>query len=75
MKRQWHIHRQFHATKAGARRWDQAYQLLLHWSKGNESALCPAPPPLLVRSPLEGAYENGCLCARVDPAPKPRADD
>ena len=30
MKRQWHIHHQFHAMEDGAQRWDQAYQLLLH---------------------------------------------
>jgi hypothetical protein len=74
MKRQWHIRRQFDATEDGARRWDQADQLSLQWSKGHESALRSAPPPLLVRSPLEDADEHGYLCARVDPAPKPRPD-
>jgi hypothetical protein len=32
MKREWHIRRQFQAVEDGERRWDQAYQLLLHWS-------------------------------------------
>ncbi len=66
MKRQWHVGRQFYTAEDGARRWDQAYQLLLQWSECNASALCSASPPLLVCSPLENAYENGCLCARVD---------
>ena len=41
MKRQWHIHHQFHAMEDGAQRWDQAYQLLLHWSRLDESTLHP----------------------------------
>jgi hypothetical protein len=75
MKRQWHIHRQWHATEDGARRWDQAYQLLLHWSRRNDTTLRPDPPPLLGQSPSEDPYENGSLCPRLDTAPEPGADD
>jgi len=43
MKRQWHVRRQFQAAEDGARRWGQAYQLLLHWSLLNESPSASAP--------------------------------
>jgi hypothetical protein len=32
MKHQWKAHRQFTPAPDGQRRWDQAYQLLLHWA-------------------------------------------
>ena len=73
MKRQWHIRRQFQATEEGARRRDQAYQLLLQWRTLNES-----PPalvsPLSAQRPLEGADENRRLCPRLDTASKPGPD-
>ena|GEM_PF-1123331 len=75
MKRQWHIHRQFRAREDGARRWDQAYQLLLHWSNLNEASRRLVPPPLLSQPPVEAPYENGSLCPRLNAAPKPGADD
>ena len=75
MKRQWHIHRQFHAREDGARRWDHAYQLLLHWSNLDESSLRSVPPPLLSQPPVEDTYENGSLCPRLNAAPKSGADD
>jgi hypothetical protein len=74
MKRQWHIQRQFQAAEDGERRWDQAYQLLLHWSTLNESP--PASAPLLsTQRPKEGADENRRLCPRLDAAPEPGPDD
>jgi hypothetical protein len=75
MKRQWHIQRQFHATEDGAQRWDQAYQLLLHWSSLNEARLHQSPPPLRGQPLLEDTDENGYLCPRLDAAPEPGADD
>jgi hypothetical protein len=33
MKRQWQIRRQFQPTADAARRWDQAYHMLLQWSQ------------------------------------------
>ncbi len=72
MKRQWHLRRQFHAAEDGVRRWDQAYQLLLHWSMLNASPL--ASTPLSTQRPLEGSDENRCLCTRLDAAPKPGPD-
>ncbi len=74
MKRQWHIQRQFHATEDGVRRWDQVYQLLLHWSMPHESPPASAPP-LSTQRPKEEAYENRRLCSRLDAAPEPGPDD
>jgi len=73
MKRQWHIRCQFHATTDGVWRWDQAYQLLFHWSTRNESPPAAAPP-LSAQLLVEGSDENGCLCPRLDAAPKPGPD-
>jgi hypothetical protein len=73
MKRQWHIRRQFQAAEEGERRWDQAYQLLLHWSLLHESP--PASAPLSTQRLQEGADENRCLCPRLDAAPEPGPDD
>ena len=75
MKRQWHIQRQFHATEDGAQRWDQAYQLLLHWSSLNEVRPYQSPPPLRDPPLLEDTDENRYLCPRLDAAPEPGADD
>src|ERR1043166_6544071 len=75
MKRPWHRHRQFHAREDGARLWDQAYPLLLHWSNLNESSGRPAPPPLLSQPPGEITAETSSLCPRLNAAPKSGADD
>jgi hypothetical protein len=74
MKRQWHIQRQFHTTEEGVRRWDQAYQLLLHWSTLHESPPASAPP-LSTQRPEEKAHENRRLCPRLDAAPESGSDD
>jgi hypothetical protein len=73
MKRQWLIRHQFHPTEDGVRRWDQAYQLLLHWRTLNESPPASAPP-LSPQRPKEGADENRRLCPRLDAAPEPGPD-
>ena len=73
MTRQWRIHRQFRTATDGARRWDQAYQLLLEWGQ-------PVPGksvrPLVTRaSPApEEEHEHGDLCTGVDRAAGPRPD-
>jgi hypothetical protein len=51
----------------GAQRWEHAYQRLLRWSSLDETTLQPVPP--------EDTYENGSLCPRLDPAPKPSTND
>jgi hypothetical protein len=73
MKRQWHIQRQFQAAEDGERRWDQAYQFLLHWSTLDESP--PAAAQLSIQRPVEGADEHGGLCRRLNAAPKSGPDD
>jgi hypothetical protein len=73
MKRQWHIRRQFKAAEDGERRWDQAYQLLLHWSLLHDPP--PTSAPRLSQRPGEGSDENRCLCPCLDAAPEPSPDD
>jgi hypothetical protein len=64
MKRQWQIRRQFQPTADAARRWDQAYQLLLQWSQPDEST---ANPNLSTtrHPPSEVTHDNRHLCPRI----------
>jgi hypothetical protein len=43
MKRHWQVRRQFQPTADGARRWDQVYQYLLHWTTPQEPSATPSP--------------------------------
>jgi hypothetical protein len=68
MKRQWQIRRQFQTTADAARRWDQAYQMLLQWSQSTASTTKPdlfttLPPP------SEVTYDKRNLCSRIDGSP------
>ncbi len=67
MKPRWHIHRRMTPLPDGQRRWDQAYQWLLEWSR------CPAAPP---PNPEQEAQDdaNCRVCAGIDPEPSPPAD-
>jgi hypothetical protein len=67
MKRHWQIRRQFQPTADGARRWDQAYQYLLHWTAPHELPV-GSTPASLHRPQTEDLYENGHLRPRVDRA-------
>jgi len=68
MKRQWQIRRQFQTTADAARRWDQAYQMLLQWSQSTESTTKPdLSTPLY--SPSEVTYDQRNLCSRIDGSP------
>ncbi len=61
MKRHWQIRRQFQPTADGARRWDQVYQYLLHWTTPNDTA--PAP---WLRPQAEVTHEHSDRCPGID---------
>ena len=65
MKRQWQIRRQFQTTADSARRWDQAYQMLLQWSQATDSPTQPEFSTTLQPS-LEVTYDQRPLCPRID---------
>jgi hypothetical protein len=62
-KRHWQIRRQFQPTADGARRWDQVYQYLLHWTTPTEPSTVPAPS--LTRQ-AEVTHEHSDLCPGID---------
>ena len=69
MKRQWQIRRQFQTTADAARRWDQAYQMLLQWSHSTDSPTKPGLSTTLY--PLtEGTDDTRNLCSRIDGSPE-----
>ena len=68
MKRQWQIRRQFQTTADAARRWDQAYQMLLQWSQSTESTTKPDLSTTL-HPPSEVTYDKRHLCSRIDGSP------
>jgi hypothetical protein len=65
MKRQWQIRRQFQEAADAARRWDQAYQLLLQWSQPTRTNNDPNLSTTLQPS-LEVTHDQRNLCPRID---------
>ena len=66
MKHQWNIRRQTIAVPDGQRRWDQAYQMVLQWTR------CPTAAPL---SPRKETHDESCrVCTGVDREPGPPAN-
>lgn len=76
MKRQWHVRRQMLPRMDGQRRWDRAYQLLGEWAATRENVTC-APGGVGPRSDSDEEAEHARrrVCARLDAAPGPAADD
>jgi hypothetical protein len=62
MKRQWKVRRQFQPTTNAERRWDQAYQHLLEWTRPVPDQLASFRPP----AEAEVRYEDCDLCASID---------
>jgi hypothetical protein len=62
MKRQWKVRRQFQPTTNAERRWDQAYQRLLEWTRLVPDQLASFRPP----AEAEVRYEDCDLCASID---------
>lgn len=54
MKRHWKVARQLLEDPKGEQRWDQAYQLLLHWAGEQE----------VVNSPKEEVETHACSALR-----------
>ena len=62
MKRQWNVRRQFQPTTNAERRWDQAYQHLLEWTRPIPDQLASFRPP----AETEVRYEDCDLRASID---------
>ena len=43
MHRFWHVTRDLVAVPDGQRRWDRAFQLVMHWALADNAAAVPAP--------------------------------
>ena len=67
----WQVCRSGMARPDGARRWDLAYQFLLHWAMEVEAGSAPAPSP----QPQEDTDGNCTLCPRLDQPPATGSDD
>jgi len=65
MKRQWQIRRYFQESADAARRWDQAYQLLLQWSQVRQPDATPPSHPS-AHPQTETNYDHGHLCPCID---------
>lgn len=71
MKKRWRIQRSLLATPDGQQRWDRAYQALLGWA---EQAMVVSVVTC-DQGTTEAQHASSGLCARVDPATGPSADD
>lgn len=67
MNQKWDIERTLVERSDGQRRWDTAYQLLLHWAMKEE------PNPLPCEEKQNHASSN--LCARINQSSKSDADN
>ncbi len=54
-KPSWQVRRTGITQRDGRRRWDEAYQLLLHWAVETEEVACLSLYPLWRRKPMEVA--------------------
>ena len=67
----WQVCRRGIVRPDGARRWDLAYQFLLHWAMEAEAGTLPASSP----QPQEESHGNCTLCPRLDQPPAADPDD
>jgi hypothetical protein len=65
--RSWRLRRRPSPRVDGQERWDRAYLRLMQWT-------APSQPPLPVPG-QEDSHDGRPVCARLDPAPDPRAND
>ena len=70
MKPKWQVSRSVGARSDGQRRWDYAYQFLLHWVMDNSPGGVPEPSPH-----QEDQHGNRTVRAGFDQSPATRADD
>ena len=67
MKRQWNIRRQVTALPDGQQRWDQAYQLLMEWTR------CTTATETLLG---QEKHDASCrVCTSIDHESDPPADN
>jgi hypothetical protein len=74
----WRLHRRPSPHLDGQQRWDRAYLLLLQWTQPAPSAQLQLPPPTqprLLADHEEDNHDGRSVCARLDPAPNPHAND
>jgi hypothetical protein len=67
----WQVCRSGTVRPDGARRWDLAYQFLLHWAMEAEAG----SPPALSPQPQEEIHGNRPLCPSLDQSPATDPDD
>jgi len=70
-QRQWKTTRQLVERPDAQRRWDQAYQYLLSWTRGPT----PSPTTELAQATQEESDENSRLRPSLHPASDPDAND
>lgn len=70
MKAKWQVSRPVVARSDGQRRWDYAYQFLLHWVMDNSPGGAPEPS-----AHQEGQHGNRTVCASFDQSPATSTDD
>lgn len=76
----WRLRRRPSPRPDGQQRWDRAYLLLLQWTQPSPTSHQPPlqPPtqlPLLADYEEEDSHNGRAVCARLDPAPNPHAND
>lgn len=70
-KPSWQVRRTGIAQRDGSRRWDEAYQRLLHWVVKTEGGgLSTLPHPL-----EEEPHGSGLICPRLNQSATAAADD
>ncbi len=70
-KQPWQVSRSGIARSDGERRWDYAYQFLLHWAMEIEIGTQPVSSVLA----QEDSHGNRSVCPRVDQPPTTDPDD
>jgi hypothetical protein len=69
--RSWQVTRSAIARTDGQRRWDYAYQFLLHWAMEADTGSQPVPSP----AHKENTHGNRSVCPSVDQPPATGPDD
>lgn len=70
-KQSWQVTRSTIARSDAERRWDYAYQFLLHWAM----ELDTGTPPMSSTPAQEDHHGNCSVCPRVDQPPTTGSDD
>jgi hypothetical protein len=70
-KPSWQVRRTGSPQRDGRRRWDEAYQLLLHWAVETEED----DPSTLAHPMKEEPHGSGSLCPRLNQSATAAADD